>query len=396
MPKLSDICSLFMQFFKLGLIAFGGPAAHLGLFKKTFVDEKKWLTDSEFAQIMAICQFMPGPASSQVGISIGIKRAGQLGGFIAWLAFTLPTAILLVLTAYGLLSLTDDNLAGAISGLKLAAAAIVLHATVTMFNSFCNSWLNRILAVVAMLLMLSLSFWWTQFIIIIAAGLISSRFSSQNNQQMQASQAIKLPISRGQSIVSIVLLISLLFLLPFAAAQTDLNQVDMFSRFFRIGASVFGGGHVVLPLLQQDIVAAGWVNNENFLAGYGITQAMPGPIFSFSAFLGAVNEIGIHPVLAAVICLVAIFAPSFLLINGVFYSWHKIGHNRHLKRALSGINAAVVGLLAAALWDPVLSSSVTNLFQLVVFIGLSLLVFSRLVPVWLVVIGAGCCGYFWQ
>lgn len=396
MPKISEICSLFIQFFKLGCIAFGGPAAHLALFKKTFVDEKKWLSESEYAQSMAICQFMPGPASSQVGISIGIKKAGQLGGWIAWLAFTLPSALLLTLFAYGFLSFAQSDFQGAIGGLKLAAAAIVLHACTTMYLNFCRHYFYQALALCAFLAMLMLPSWWIQFAIIAVAGISSAYLSPVLQKPLSSEQIIQLPISKTTAIASFMILLSLLLLLPIVAELLKIAEIDLFSRFFRIGASVFGGGHVVLPMLQQEVVALGWVDKDAFLAGYGVTQAMPGPIFTFSAFLGTVNQLGVSPILACILCLFGIFAPSFLLINICFYGWQKIAQNPSLRRGLNGINAAVVGLLSAALYDPILTSSVNTLPQLAIFLLLVLIVFFRFLPIWLLVSLAGLLGYFWQ
>ncbi|WP_143870895.1 chromate efflux transporter [Catenovulum sediminis] len=389
------LISIFATFFKLGCIAFGGPAAHIALFRKTFVDEKQWLTDNEFSQIMAVAQFMPGPASSQIGISLGLHKAGQIGGFVAWLGFTLPTAIVLIAIAQGMLLVDTNNIEPVINGLKLATAAIVLHAVSSMFKSFCRDTLTIAICLTTALLMVLLDSIWLQFILLLVAAACAAIFR-KSKQNTQAQQSVSLPISRLAFRTSLLLFASLMIILPVASYYFSQPLLDLFARFFRVGATVFGGGHVVLPMLQQEMVTTGWVTENAFLAGYGITQAMPGPIFTFAAFLGAVNQLAIPSVIAAMIALIAIFSPSFLLINICFFYWRKLSENAAIRASLIGINAAVVGLLLAAFYQPIFISSVDSVLQLIAFILLTALVFWQKVPVWLIVILAGGCGYFWQ
>lgn len=383
---MKDLISIFLTFFRLGCIAFGGPAAHLALFKQTFVDERRWLSAESYAQMMAIAQFMPGPASSQVGICLGMHRAGQLGGFAAWLGFTLPTAILLITAAYGLTLWQTENFAGVITGLKIATAAIVLHACYSMIKQFCTTKLTWGLLVLSSGVMILFDHFLLQFFVIGAAAVCAVFFTAA---PQKLNTPVQLGISRLQAYTSLVLLFGLLALLPLFAQSSQSNLVSMFDSFYRIGASVFGGGHVVLPMLENEVVANGWVSLDDFLAGYGITQAMPGPIFTFAAFLGGVNQLDIPVLAGAGISLIAIFLPSFLLINCCFYFWQNIAANQAVQKALLGINASVVGFLVAAFYQPILTNAIDDYWQIVLVLVLAIVLQRKWLPAWLLVVASG-------
>lgn len=383
---MKDLISIFLTFFRLGCIAFGGPAAHLALFKQTFVDEKRWLSADSYTQMMAITQFMPGPASSQVGICLGMHRAGQLGGFAAWLGFTLPTAILLVLAAFGLNQWQSENLIGVITGLKIATAAIVLHACYSMIKQFCVSKLTWLLLIASSSVMILFDHFLLQFLVIIAAAVCAIFFAPA---PQKSNAPVQLGLSRTLAVSSLLLLLVLLVLLPVVSQNSSNSSLMLFDSFYRIGASVFGGGHVVLPMLENEVVANGWVSLDDFLAGYGVTQAMPGPIFTFAAFLGGVNQLDIPVLVGAGISLIAIFLPSFLLINCCFYFWQNLAANQAVQKALLGINASVVGFLVAAFYQPILTNAIDEYWQLGLVIVLAIVLQRKLFPAWFLVVASG-------
>ncbi|MCU4677621.1 chromate efflux transporter [Catenovulum sp. 2E275] len=386
-PQLKQFLDLFLCFLKLGCTAFGGPVAHLACFRTEFVEKQKVFTDSQFTTLISICQFLPGPASSQVGLAIGLKQAGQLGAFIAWFAFTMPSAILLILFALSLNTLDNQVLFNLAQGLKLAVVAVIIHALWQMAKSFCTDKISIAIMLLSTMIMAIFAAIWLQFLVIILAALIGilcfkSRTQTKQNQ-------LDLPIKSANAKISLTLLLAGLIVLPLLAGIFQNQFLALFDSFFRIGATVFGGGHVVLPMLKNEVVAAGWVSEQNFLAGYGATQAVPGPIFTFSAFLGAANALNISPVLAGLVCLFAIFLPSFLLVNGCFYYWQFVQNNQTLKNAITGVNAAVVGLLLSYLVNPIAFDLFEAPQQLAIVFGLTLLVFSQKIPVWVIVILTG-------
>ncbi len=383
---------LFFCFLRLGCTAFGGPVAHIAFFRDEFVEKQKLLTDGQFTTLVAICQFLPGPASSQLGIALGQKKAGQLGGIIAWFAFTMPSAILLILFAMSLNSLENSALFNIAHGLKLAAIAVIIHALWQMMNNFCKDKTSIFLMLAVTLLMSSFTAIWLQFVAILIAACIG--IWVYQHKPAKTESELSLPINQTTANISLVLLATGLFGLPILAYQSELLSLDLFDSFFRIGATVFGGGHVVLPMLKNEIVAAGWVTEQNFLAGYGATQAVPGPIFTFSAFLGAANELSTYPVSTAFICLSAIFLPSFLLVNISLYYWQFVQHNSQFKNALIGINAAVVGLLLSYLVNPVAIDLWAKPQDLALVSVLTLLVFSKKIPIWMIVILTGIISAF--
>lgn len=387
MASAHPYLSLFFCFLRLGCTAFGGPVAHIAFFRAEFVEKQKLLNEHEYTTLVALCQFLPGPASSQVGIALGLNKAGLPGAIIAWFAFTLPSAILLILFAFSIQTLDSTLVNNVTHGLKIAAIAIVTHALWQMSKSFCQTKTSVLMMLGAAVLMSSFPSIWLQFLVIGLAGAIG--ILAFKGHPQSAHNQLNIQISAKVAHISLILLIIGLVALPLLAAQSQSGLIQLIDSFFRTGASVFGGGHVVLPMLENEVVSTGWVNEQNFLAGYGATQAVPGPIFTFSAFLGAVNELGVSPLVGAISCLIAIFIPSFLLVNISLYYWQFCQQNRHLKNALTGINAAVVGLLLSYLYQFISSGMAENKQDIGLIVLISLLVFSKKCPVWLIVILCG-------
>jgi chromate transporter len=340
-------------FLKLGLTSFGGPVAHLGYFRREFVVRRAWLDERAYADLVALCQFLPGPASSQTGFAIGLMRAGYAGGLAAWAGFTLPSAIAMTLVAYGEGALKGGAGNGLLHGLKLVAVAIVAQAVLGMAQSLTPDRPRAAIAVLSLILMTVAPAGWGQIAVILLgalAGLTVCRWSGD-----VAAAAVVAPISRRAAIVFAGLTFALLALsfapvLPGAAALA--------AAFYRSGALVFGGGHVVLPLLRTAVVDPGWVSDSAFLAGYGAAQAVPGPLFTFAAYLGAVAGVGPGGVAGAALALIAIFAPGLLLLMAVLPFWNGLRTMSNARAAMAGVNAAVVGLLASALYDPVWTGAV--------------------------------------
>lgn len=382
---------VFVAFLRLGLTSFGGPIAHLGFFRETFVIRRRWLDDASYADLVALCQFLPGPASSQVGMGIGLAKAGLPGALAAWVGFTLPSAVALTLFGYGVVAFEDAISSGALQGLKIAAVAVVAQALWGMGRTLCPDAARMVLAILAAAVVLMLPSPWIQVGVIIAGGLLG-RFALKAPTSDPAGM-LHVPVSRAIAVAALMMLLLLLLGLPLLASVWPNQTVALMDAFFRAGSLVFGGGHVVLPLLQAEVVPPGWVDNDTFLAGYGAAQAVPGPLFAFAAYLGAVMEVWPNGWLGAVLCLVAIFVPSFLLVVGVLPFWDRLRRVPSLRRALLGINAAVVGLLLAAFYDPVWNSGVRSVADLVLALaGLAMLGYGR-VPPWLVVVLAAAAGW---
>jgi chromate transporter len=374
-------------FLKLGLISFGGPIAHLGYFHDEFVVRRRWLDEAAYADLVALCQFLPGPASSQVGFSIGLLRSGYRGALAAWTGFTLPSAIALLLFAYGANDLSGSVGMGVLHGLKLVALAIVGQAVVGMARTLCPDWQRASIAVLAMALILYRGTPFTQIGAILLGGVAGLLFSRQPAARSTAPLA--LPVSRAVGITSLAVFLLLLFALPlFRAAR----GVALFDAFYRSGALVFGGGHVVLPLLRDAFVAPGWVSDDTFLAGYGAAQAVPGPLFSFAAYLGAVAGSPAHAVIGAALGLVGIFLPGMLILLAALPFWDALRDRGPVRAAMRGINAAVVGLLGAALYDPLWTTTIHTVGDVLVSLaGFALLTLWRVRPL-LVVMMVGFGG----
>ncbi|WP_339202916.1 chromate transporter [Paenibacillus sp. FSL K6-3182] len=367
---------------KLGLTSFGGPIAHLGYFHNEYIRRRKWMDERSYADLVALCQFLPGPASSQVGIGIGIVRAGLLGGLVAWLGFTLPSIIALVAFAF-LLQGFDLGNTGWIHGLKIVAVAIVAHAILGMGQKLTPDRNRATIAVIAAAVTLYWQAAYSQVIIIAAAGLIGVWLYRMKT--VEGTPDLNIRISRSLAISCLVIFLTLLIVLPFLRQWGNMEWIAMFDSYYRAGSLVFGGGHVVLPLLENEVVFTGWVNESDFLAGYSAAQAVPGPLFTFASYLGTLSG----GLTGAIVATTAIFLPAFLLVAGTLPFWNMLRNNSKIQGALVGVNAAVVGILLAALYDPLWTSAIVEsgdfMLAAVLFI---MLVFWKLPPWMIVVAGA--------
>ena len=374
---------------RLGLTSFGGPVAHLGYFREEYVRRRRWITEDAFADLVALCQFLPGPTSSQVGVAIGILRAGLRGAVASWLGFTLPSALALVAFAYGLqrFGVTD---AGWLHGLKIAAVAVVANAVWGMARSLAPDRQRATVAILSAAVVLSWPGTAGQIFVIVLAGLVGWRLLPGASVERRVS--LPVPIGRRTAVASLVVFFALLVILPLLRQVVTNQTFVVFDSFFRVGSLVFGGGHVVLPLLQAEVVPPGWVTSEEFVAGYGAAQAVPGPLFTFAAYLGAVMHQKPNGIAGAAIALVAIFLPTFLMVIGALPFLSALRTRPSFQAALRGINAAVVGLLLAALYHPVWTSAIHTPADL----ALALITFALLalwaVPPWLIVIFAATGG----
>jgi chromate transporter len=374
------LLEVFLAFLRQGLTAFGGPIAHLGYFRDEFVGRRKWLSEPAYADLVAMCQFLPGPASSQVGMAIGLMRAGYGGLLAAWLGFTLPSALLMTLFAYGVNAWGDLLGAGWLHGLKLAAVAVVALAVLSMARTLAPDRLRGSVAVAAAVLALAVPNAWGQVGAIVLGGVFGILALRDGTVPVEGQVNGG---SKAVALAALAVFFALLAGLPLLAALTQNQALDLLDAFYRAGSLVFGGGHVVLPLLQAEMVGPGLVDNEMFLAGYGAAQAVPGPLFTFAAFLGA--AIGPNPWLGALLCTVAIFLPSMLLIVGALPFWDALRRRQQAQAMLRGVNAAVVGLLLAALYDPVWTAAVLDAGDFAIVAIAFLLLFLWRTPPWLVV-----------
>jgi chromate transporter len=356
--RTGSALEVLRAFAKLGVSCFGGPIAHIGYFRQEFVVKRCWLDEQAYADLVALCQFLPGPASSQVGFSLGLMRVGYLGGLAAWVAFTLPSAIALVLFAYGASVLKGEIGSGLLHGLKLVAVAIVAQAVWGMARTLCPDRQRASIAVVAALVILLSSSSVAQIGAIVFGG-IAGLWLCRTQAATPSDQGhMSVPVSRRAGLVALTLFFLLLGGLPILSNLTHSQAVALFEAFYRSGALVFGGGHVVLPLLREATVAQGWVTDDVFLAGYGAAQAVPGPLFTFAAYLGAVMEPRPNGVAGAAISLVAIFVPGILALVAALPFWETFRKRANAQAVMRGVNAAVVGLLGAALYSPVWTTSV--------------------------------------
>ncbi len=381
---------MLAAFTRLGLTSFGGPVAHLGYFRAELVGRRKWLDDRAFADVVALCQFLPGPASSQTGISLGLMRAGYLGALAAWVGFTMPSAVLMTGFALGLSRFGDPGASGWLHGLKIVAVAVVAQAVWTMARTLAPDRPRATIALAAAVLMLLWPTAYAQIAAIAVAGLVGWWLLGGGGGP--DVEPLPVPIGRRAATVSLALLVGLLIGLPLLRAATGSPAVALFDTFFRVGSLVFGGGHVVLPLLQTEVVPAGWVTNEQFLAGYGAAQAVPGPLFTFSAYLGALDAAGPNGVVGAVTALVAMFAPAFLLVFAALPFWSALRGRTGVAAALRGINAGVVGILLAALYTPVWTSAIGNPADFALAIAAFGLLAGWRVPPWAVVVFCAVAG----
>lgn len=377
----SSMVEVFVAFLRLGLTSFGGPVAHLGYFREEFVVRRKWLDERAYADLVALCQFLPGPASSQVGMALGLSRAGYAGALAAWTAFTLPSAIALVLFAFGVAAIGEAAGSAWLHGLKIAAVAVVAQAVLGMMRQLAPDKERATLAVIAAVIALAVPTAVGQVGAIVLGGIVGLTLL-KGAAVASEHAAIPLTVGRVTGIVALIGFFALLIGLPILAAQTSDTSIDLVDSFYRSGALVFGGGHVVLPLLQAEVVPTGWITNDQFLAGYGAAQAVPGPLFTFAAYLGGV--IGGWQI--AALCLVSIFLPSFLLVIGALPFWEDLRRRAWAQSALGGVNAAVVGLLIAALYNPVWLAGIKSAQDFALGIAAFLALFMWKVTPWLVVV----------
>jgi chromate transporter len=383
---------VFQAFLVQGLTAFGGPVAHIGYFRREFVERRAWLSEAAFADLLALAQFLPGPASSQLGMAIGLRRAGYAGLFAAWIGFTLPAAMAMIALAYLAPNLTGGWGDGVLHGLQLAAAAVVLNALVGMARTLAVGPIRAGIAIGAAAGLLLTHGPVPQILALIAGGLFGLallREPGASEPDDPATQAVPPAVSAGALMVFVLLL----GVLPFLAALLDSPSLGLASVFYRTGALVFGGGHVVLPLLHSEIVGRGWLDQATFLGGYGAVQALPGPLFSFAGFVGAAQQVAPGGWRGGLVALGAIFLPSLLLVVGVLPLWDRLKTQASARGAMAGVNAVVVGVLAAALWNPVLMTAVRRPSDWALAAGAYVFLAVAKLPPWLVVIGfAGVIG----
>lgn len=382
---------VFLVFLRLGLTSFGGPIAHLGYFRDEFVTRRRWLSEQSYADLIAFCQFLPGPASSQAGIVLGLARAGYKGALAAWAGFTLPSAIVMILFAQGLAHHNDALSSGVLHGLKIVAVAVVAQAVWGMAGNFCKDATRVTIAVVAACIALLIPSALGQVGVMALAACVGLLLFSPT--QVLEHDPLPITLSRRAGVLWLSLFVILLVCLPMLAKALPGHFIAEVDAFYRAGSLVFGGGHVVLPLLQAAVVPSGWVSNEIFLAGYGAAQALPGPLFTFAAFLGGSMHTAQSGWMGGIVCLIAIFAPSFFLVMGALPVWERMRRNVRTQAALAGINAAVVGLLLAALYHPVWTSTIHRPQDFgLALVALLALMFWKLPP-WLVVLGSGVTGW---
>ncbi|MCQ6274828.1 chromate transporter [Bacillus sp. V3B] len=379
---LQSLLEILVVSTRLGFTSFGGPVAHLGYFHDEYIRRRKWMDEKSYADLVVLCQFLPGPASSQVGIGIGVMRAGVLGGIVSFIGFTLPSVIALIVFALILQGFDIGN-AGWIHGLKIVAVAVVAHAILGMAQKLTPDLKRKAIALFALVGTLLWQAAFTQVGVILISAFLGYLLYKQHKENDESR--IIFPISRHFAVICLIIFFGLLILLPILREMTSLSWIAMFDSFYRSGSLVFGGGHVVLPLLEREFVPTGWLSEESFLAGYGAAQAVPGPLFTFAAYLGAIMNGWQGGLLATV----AIFLPAFLLVLGTLPFWESLRSNPKIKGALMGVNAAVVGILISAFYHPIWTSSILApmdfAFTAILF---SMLVFWKLPPWIIVVTGA--------
>jgi chromate transporter len=375
---------VFGAFLRLGLTSFGGPVAHLGYFRAEFVGRRRWLDEAGFADIVALCQFLPGPASSQVGLSLGLLRAGLPGALCAWLGFTMPSALALMLFGYGVGRFGELGGAAWLHGLKIVAVAVVAQAVWGMAQRLAPDRKRATLAIASAVLALAIPSTLGQVAAIVLGAVSGWLF--REDATLVAAETLPLRLDRRWSLAALALFMLLLLGLPVAARLTHSHALALFDSFYRAGSLIFGGGHVMLPLLQAAVVPPGWVGNDAFLAGYGAAQAVPGPLSTFAAYLGVVMGPAPHGWMGGLICLVAIFLPSFFLVIGALPFWSALRRQAAIRAALTGVNAAVVGVLLAALYRPVWVSAILAPGDFALALAAFLLLALWRTPPWLVVL----------
>jgi chromate transporter len=384
-----SVAEVLAAFIRLGLTSFGGPTAHLGYFREEFVVRRRWLDDQTYADLVALCQFLPGPASSQTGIALGVLRAGLPGGFAAWVGFTIPSAILMIVAAYGVASLSADT--AALHGLKVVAVAVVAQAVWGMARTLCPDRERATMAILAAVALLVWSNALAQIAIIAAGGIVGWRLLRSGAPAAAPSSLAA--FDHRLAIGCWIAFFGLLIALPLARTVFPFHALELFDSFYRAGALVFGGGHVVLPLLHTEVVSPGWISDAQFIAGYGMAQAVPGPLFTFAAYLGTIQTTTPNGWAGGILALLAIFLPAWLLVIGALPFWNWLRARTEVQAALRGINAAVVGLLLATLYTPVMTSAIMMPLDAALALGCFGMLTLWKLPSWLVVVVAGGIGW---
>ena len=375
---------ILKSFFLLGLTSFGGPVAHIGFFRNTFVKEKKWLDDNTYMEFVSLCNFLPGPSSSQVGMSIGYHFKGVKGALLAWVGFTFPSALILMLFGYFIISFDDVIPSGVIQGLKAVVVIIVLQAILGMQKNFLKDFFSYFIAFATALVLILFPSSLNQFSCLLISGFLGIYFyKNDRSSKKNINTTLNIPPS---SYVSLLVFFLLLFFLPIISSVFERQLISLANIFFKIGSLVFGGGHVVLPLLQEELVSSGLIEKDIFLAGYGVSQAIPGPLFTFSSYLGMFLANENHFLLTSVLSLVFIFLPSLLLIIGALPLWSKIRRIKKVIHAFKGVNASVIGLLIAAFYDPIILSSLRGISDIILILIAFIILFFTKISQWIAVL----------
>ncbi|MDG1882071.1 MAG: chromate efflux transporter [Alphaproteobacteria bacterium] len=388
--KVSNMDILY-SFFLLGLTSFGGPVAHIGYFRNVFVKQKKWLDEKTYIDFVSLCNFLPGPSSSQIGMSIGYYFKGFKGALLAWIGFTAPSAIILIVFAYTILNFENSISYGIIQGLKAIVVVIVFQAILGMKKNLLKDYYGYFLTIMTSILLILFPSSLNQFLCLIMSGILAVFFYQDQSEIKE--KKINLSKINFFNYSALILFFSLLIFLPVIESFFDSNLLKIANSFYRIGSLVFGGGHVVLPLLQEEFVTSGIIKEHVFLAGYGASQAIPGPLFTFSAYLGMFLKSGIDKILLSIFCLFFIFLPSFLLVIGTLPFWQKLREVNLFGRFLKGVNASVIGLLVAVLYDPIILSSLKNLYDVTLVILAFIILFFTKTPQWLAVLILSISGW---
>ena len=382
---------ILVSFFLLGLTSFGGPIAHIGYFRNVFVKQKKWLDEKTYLDFVSLCNFLPGPSSSQVGMSIGYHFKGISGSLLAWLGFTLPSAIILMIFGYAIFNFENSISYGLLQGLKAIVVVIVLQAILGMRKNLLKDSFDYMIVFITTLILIIFPSSLNQFLCLLLSGFLGL-IIYKKDKQSEIKNNIQIKIN-FLSCSPLIFFFSLLFLLPFLSEFFNSNILNLASSFYRIGSLVFGGGHVVLPLLQEEFVSSGMIEKDIFLAGYGAAQAIPGPLFTFSSYLGVFFKSEFSIFLISLLCLFFIFLPSFLLIIGIMPIWQELKKMDIIIRSFKGINASVIGLLVAAFYDPIITSSLRSLEDMVLIIIAFVLLFLTKIPQWFAVFILSMCGW---
>ena len=382
---------ILFSFFLLGLTSFGGPIAHIGYFRNVFVKQKKWLDEKTYLDFVSLCNFLPGPSSSQVGMSIGYHFKGISGSLLAWLGFTLPSAIILMIFGYAIFNFENSISYGLLQGLKAIVVVIVLQAILGMRKNLLRDSFGYMIVFITTLILIIFPSSLNQFLCLLLSGFFGL-IIYKNEKQSEIKNNIQIKIN-FLSCLPLIFFFSLLFLLPFLSEFFNSNILNLASSFYRIGSLVFGGGHVVLPLLQEEFVSSGMIEKDIFLAGYGAAQAIPGPLFTFSSYLGIFFKSEFSIFLISLLCLFFIFLPSFLLVIGIMPIWQELKKMDIIIRSFKGINASVIGLLVAAFYDPIITSSLRSLEDMVLIIIAFVLLFLTKIPQWFAVFILSMCGW---